>query len=435
MIKSLLVDISPLRRHRDYRMLFFGQVISLLGRHLTIVASSIQVFDLTGETFAVGLLGLAQFPPLLVGAILGGTIADAFDRRRVLIISQVLMAATTVGLAVNAMSESPAVWVVFVLMMVNAFVSAVDSPARTASVPNLVSVALLPAAFALQVLMWQIAGAAGPALGGVIIAEAGLAWAYWADTVTFAAALLTLAIMAPLPPAGGGTRPGFRSIAEGARFIRTSKALQGIFLIDITAMVFGMPRALFPEWGVDILGGDEATVGLLFAAPAVGAMLAGLLSGRLSKVKGSGRATVIAVVIWGISIAAFGITTSLVLALATLAIAGGADAMSAVFRQTILQVTAPDRLRGRLSSVQIAVVAGGPRVGDAEAGTVAALTTPRIAAWSGGLLAAVGALVVARLFPVFSKWRLDEHTAELALDDAGDGAAVPDTQSEDGSGN
>jgi MFS family permease len=434
MLRSLLVDISPLQQHREYRLLFSGQVISLLGRHLTIVASSIQVFELTGETFAVGLLGVAQFPPLLIGAVLGGTMADAFDRRRILIISQILMALTTVGLAINAMSDSPAVWIVFALVMVNALVSAIDSPARSASIPNLVRAALLPAAFAIQVLTWQIAGAAGPALGGVIIARSGVAAAYWGDAITFAAALITLAFMAPLPPAGGGTRPGFRSIAEGARFIRGSRALQGIFLLDSTAMVVGMPRALFPEWGVELLGGDEATVGLLFAAPAVGAMIGGFFSGRLSKIRSSGKATVVAVVIWGLAIAAFGFSTSLVLALVTLAIAGGADALSAVFRQTILQVTAPDRLRGRVSAVQIAVVAGGPRVGDAEAGTVAALTTPRIAAWSGGLLAAAGALVIARLLPTFRKWHLDDHALELDV-----GEVQPDesaeTQSEDGSGN
>lgn len=241
-----------------------------------------------------------------------------------------------------------------------------------------------------------------------MIARAGLAAAYWIDTITFGAALATLLVMGPLLPAGGGTRPGLRSIGEGLRFLRTSKPLQGIFIIDITAMVFGMPRALFPEWGTSVLGGDETTVGLLFAAPAAGALLAGLFSGRVSAVRASGRATVVAVIAWGISIAAFGVSTTLVLAIITLAIAGAADALSAVFRQTILQVTTPDRLRGRLSAVQLAVVAGGPRVGDAEAGTVAAVFSPQVAAWSGGLAAALGALVVARAFPSFARWRIPD---------------------------
>ncbi len=404
----MLVDITPLRESREYRLLFFGQVISQLGRHLTIVASSIQIFDLTGQSFAVGLLGLAQFPALFVGSFLGGTLADAFDRRKILIISQIFMAATTTGLALNAAVAGPAIWLVYALTMANAFGSAIDSPARSASVPKIVSIARLPAAFALQVLMFQTAAAVGPALGGLAIARSGLAAAYWADTITFGAALLSLLLMQPLLPAGGGTRPGFKSIREGLAFLRSSKPLQGIFIIDITAMVFGMPRALFPEWGVEILGGDEATVGLLFAAPAAGALLAGLFSGRVSRLQASGRATVIAVIVWGLAVAAFGITTTLTLGLAALAVAGAADALSAVFRQTILQVTTPDRLRGRLSAVQIAVVAGGPRIGDAEAGTVATLFSPRVAAWSGGLAAAIGALVVARLFPEFSRWRIPD---------------------------
>ena len=383
-------------------------MISLIGRQLTIVASSIQVFALTGETFAVGLLGLAQFPATVIGSFLGGTLADAFDRRRILILSQIFLALTTAGLALNAASERPVVWIIFALVMVNAFGSAVDSPARSASVPKLVSVPILPAAFALNVLMWQISAALGPALGGWVIAQGSIAAAYWADTVTFASALVTLALMKPLLPAGGGTRPGFRSIGEGLQFLRGSKPLQGIFVIDITAMVFGMPRALFPEWGTELLGGDEATVGLLFAAPAAGALVAGLFSGPFSRVKSSGRATVVAVVIWGLAIAAFGFTASLTLALITLGIAGGADAMSAVFRHTILQVTTPDRLRGRLTAVQIAVVAGGPRVGDAEAGIVATAFGPRVAAWTGGLAAAFSALVVARLLPEFSRWTIPD---------------------------
>ena len=406
LLKSFLLDISPLRASREYRLLFFGQVVSLVGRQVTIVASSIQIFDITGETLAVGLLGLAQFPAVFLGSFVGGTFADAYDRRRILIVSQVLMALTTVGLALNAMASSPAAWLVIALMMINAFLSSIDSPSRSASVPKIVPAAILPAAFALQVVMWEVAATVGPAVGGVVIARSGLATAYWLDTATFGAALGTLLLMKPLLPAGGGTRPGLRSIGEGIRFIRKSKPLQGIFVIDIAAMVLAAPTALFPEWGTEILGGDEATVGLLFAAPAGGAFIAGMLSGRLSKLTSSGIATVTSVVIWGVSIAAFGFTRSLVFAVITLSMAGAADAMSAVFRNTILQLSTPDRLRGRLSAVQIAVVSGGPRVGDARAGAVASLTTPQIAAWSGGLTAIVGGLLVARAIPEFARWKM-----------------------------
>ena len=406
--KSLFIDLSPLAESRQYRLLYTGQIISLLGRQVTIVAVAIQVFDLTGSTLAVGLLGLSQFPALVIGSFLGGTLADAMDRRRLLIYTQLFMAATTAGLALNAATDAPLVWVVFALTAANAFGSAIDSPARTAAVPNLVSTRRLPAAYALQVLMFQSGAAVGPAIGGVVISQTSLAVAYWADTVSFGAALVTLFLMAPLLPEGGGTRAGLRSIGEGMRFLKDSRTLQGTFIIDINAMVFGMPRALFPEWGLETLGGTEATVGLLYAAPAAGALLAGVFSGWVNRIVRAGRSTVVAVVVWGLAITVFGLTTSLVAALLFLGIAGAADAASAVFRQTILQVTTPDRLRGRLSAVQIAVVAGGPRVGDAEAGAVAALFNPRVAAWSGGLVSAIGALVVARLFPEFSRWMLPE---------------------------
>ncbi len=387
-------------------------MVSLFGRQLTIVAVSIQVFDLTGSTLAVGLLGLSQFPALVVGSFLGGTLADAMDRRRLLMATQVFMAATTAGLAANAMVAAPRAWLIFALTAVNAFGSAIDSPARTASVPNLVSTERLPAAYALQVLMFQSALAVGPALGGLIISQVGIAAAYWLDTATFGVALATLWLMAPLRPEGGGTRPGFRSIGEGLRFLRRSQALQGTFLIDVNAMVFGMPRALFPAWGLQTLGGTEATVGLLYTAPGVGALLAGLFSGWVSRIRRAGLATIVAVIAWGLAITVFGLTTSLVAALIALGFAGAADAASAVFRQTILQVTTPDRLRGRLSAVQIAVVAGGPRVGDAEAGAVAALFNPRVAAWSGGLASVIGAFVIAAVFEDFTRWTIPDPTAK-----------------------
>jgi MFS family permease len=211
-------------------------------------------------------------------------------------------------------------------------------------------------------------------------------------------------LMKPLPPTDGGTRADFRSVVEGLRFIRRRPELQGTYLIDIGAMVFGMPRALFPELGLTVLGGSQAVVGLLFAAPGVGAMLAALTSGWVPKIRRAGVATIIMVVVWGLAITLFGFSTSLPLALVLLAIGGGADALSAVFRTTILQLTTPDRLRGRLSAVQIAVVAGGPRLGDFEAGVVAAVTNVRVAAWSGGLGAALSAVLVGALIPQFRQW-------------------------------
>lgn len=412
--RSLFVDTTPLRESQQFRLLYGGQAISVIGRQLTIVAAPIQVFALTDSTLAVGLLGLVQFPALLIGAVFGGALSDAVDRRRLLLWAQGFMLLTSAGLAVNASIARPAVWPIFVLTAINAFFSAIDSPARSAALPRLVDQVRLPAAFALQGLMFQTAGAVGPAFAGLLIAQVNVAAAFWLDAATFAAALVTIAFMRPLPPHGGGTRPGLESLKEGFAFVKLKQELQGVFLIDINAMVFGMPRALFPEMGLSVFGGDETTVGLLYAAPGVGAMLAALTSGWVGRIRRAGRATTVAVVVWGLGIAAFGLTNNLTLALVMLAIAGAGDAISAVFRKVILQLTTPDRLRGRLSAVQIAVVAGGPRLGDAEAGVVATGFGPQVAAWSGGLASAIGALAVARFLPKFRAWVPPEPAEELA---------------------
>lgn len=368
------------------------------------VAAPIQVFDLTGSTLAVGLLGLVQFPALFFGSLLGGLLADSRDRRGILIVAQLVFALTSAGLAVNASRADPSTAVVFVLTAILALMAGIDSPARSAAIPRLVEASILPHAFALNVLLFQTAGAVGPAIAGILISRVSLAAAYWVDVVTFGAALIAVLAMAPIPPPGDATAPGLKSIAEGVRFIKSKQEVQGVFLIDINAMIFGMPRALFPEMGLNVFGGDAATVGYLFAAPGFGAMLASVTSGWVGRISRPGRATIAAVFLWGVGIMGFGLTTNLWLALALLALAGAGDAISAVFRQTILQLSTPDRLRGRLSAVQIAVVAGGPRLGDAEAGVVAAGFGPRVAAWTGGLAAALGALVIGRYLPRFREW-------------------------------
>ncbi len=368
------------------------------------VAAPIQVFELTGSTLMVGLLGLAQFPALLLGSFIGGGLADSRDRRTVFLWAQVFLALTSVGLAVNAMAANPSVAVVFVFTAGNALLSGIDAPARSASIPRLVSAEALPAALALQVLMFQTAGAVGPAIAGIVISQWTLAAAYWIDTATFAVAIIAVLFMSPLPAPPGARQGGVKSALEGFRFLRSRQELKGVFLIDINAMVFGMPRALFPELGLEVFGGSAATVGYLFAAPGVGAMLAAFTSGWVGRIKQLPKATTVAVVIWGVGIAGFGFSPWLWLALVLLAVAGAGDAISAVFRSTMLQLTTPDRLRGRMSAVHIAVVAGGPRIGDMEAGLVSSGFGPRVAAWSGGLAAAVGAIVVFRTLPAFREW-------------------------------
>ena len=414
MRSSVFADIAPLRQSAQFRRFYFGDFASSLGRQLTLVAAPIQVYRLTQSTLLVGLLGLAQFPALLVGSTVGGTLSDAWDRRRVLIGAQCVLAFISMGLALNASRDHQSVGLVFALTVLQAFFFAIDAPARTSAVPRLVTTVLVPAAYALQILKSQLAKAIGPILAGVIIAFWTLDAAYWIDTATFTIAIVALLSMKPIPPTGGGTRPGLRSVVEGLRYLKQKKAIQGAFLIDINATVFGVPRALFPEMGLSVFGGSEATVGLLFAAPGFGALIAAATSGWVGGVSKAGRATTISVFIWGVAIAAFGFSSSLSLALIFLAIAGGADAISSVFRATIVQLSTPDHLRGRLSGLKIAAVAGGPRLGDAEAGLAARGLGPSVAAWSGGLASAVGAIAIARWFPAFYRWvqPTDDEAAE-----------------------
>jgi MFS family permease len=351
------------------------------------------------------MLGLAQLVPLLVFSLVGGAIADAVDRRKLLLVAQVLLGLTSAGLALNAAGDDPALWPLYVLTAAAAGLSGVDSPTRSAAIPGLVRRDQLPGALALNQVLIQVGQVVGPAVSGLVIARFSFAAAYWIDTATFAASTLAVLRMDPMVPEGGGTKAGLASIAEGLGFLKGRRALQGTFVIDINAMVFGMPRALFPAIGTEVFRGGATTVGLLNAAPGAGALLGALTTGWVSGVRRPGRAVLWAVVVWGVSIAAFGSVPWLPLALVLLAVAGAADVVSAVFRNTILQLEVPDRLRGRLSAVHIAVVTGGPRLGDAEAGTVAAVTSPRFSVVTGGLACVAGVAVVARLMPQLGAWR------------------------------
>jgi MFS family permease len=411
-----LVDVTPLRVSRDYRLLLTGQTVSWLGRQLTIVAVPIQVFDLTGSSFAVGLVGAAALGPLIVLSLAGGAIADAVDRRKLLIITQVLLALTSAGLALNAQSDSPALWPLYVLSAATAGLSGVDLPARNAMLPRLVGRHLLTSAAALGQLVFQVGAVAGPALAGLLISQVNVAAAYWIDVVTFGVSAAMVVLMKPQPPEGGGTPAGFASILEGLRFLKGRRVLDSTFLIDLNAMVFGMPRALFPALGTEFFGGGPTTVGLLFAAPGAGAMLGALFTGWVGRVRRQGLAVIIAVLVWGGAIALFGLVPWLPLALILLAIAGAADVVSAVFRNTILQLSVPDALRGRLSAVHIAVVTSGPRLGDVEAGAVAAATSAQFSVVSGGIACMLGVLAVHAWAPGLARYELDAPPTEAPVD-------------------
>ncbi len=386
----LIIDVSPLRRHPHFRRLWAGQVISGLGTQLTIVAVSFQAYRLTRSTLVVGLVGVVQLVPLLAGALCGGALADAIDRRRVLMLSQVAMAGAVAGLVVNAARPHPAVWPLFVCTAFGAAFQGVDWPARRAALPMLVDEADVTSSIALQTTISQLAFVAGPALAGLLISTVGLGAVYGIDAATYAVALLAAALLPALVPTGGGTPMSLRSMAEGFAHLRTEKLLSATYWIDLNAMVFGMPRAVFPALGTGLFGGGAGVVGLLYAAPGAGSLIGSLFTGWCGRLRRQGPAIAVCVTIWGASITAFGLVSILWMGLALLALAGAADVISAVFRQAVQQRTVPDHLQGRLSGTFFAVVAGGPRLGDAETGLTAAIGGPQFAVWSGGLACLVG---------------------------------------------
>ena len=396
--------MSPLREFRDFRLLFLGNSISYLGRQMTVVAIPFQVYVLTGSSLAVGLTGLVSLGPLVVMSLVGGAVADAIDRRKLLLVAVLAQAATAVALAVNASSDSPALWPLYVLGAVNAGLWGIDLPTRNAMVASMVSRDKFPAAASLNQVIFELSQVAGPALAGIVISRVDLAAAYWIDAASYAFAIAAVVAIRPRPPEGGGTRAGFGSIKEGLAFAVGNRLILSTFLIDINAMVFGMPRALFPALGTTVYGGGATTVGLLYAAPGAGALLGALFTGWVGRVRYQGRVVIVAVLLWGAGIAAFGLVSWLPLGLLLLALAGAADVVSAVFRNTILQLNTPDALRGRLSSVHIAVVTGGPALGDAEAGAVAAVTSPQVSVVSGGVLCMLGVAVLAKLYPELARY-------------------------------
>src|SRR6201986_3458541 len=410
--QRLLIDLTPLRRSRDFRHLVWGELVSVLGNQLTTVAVPYQVYQLTHSSLMVGLVSVTQLFPLIAGSLLGGSVVDAMDRRRLLMIAQVLMAACSAGLAVNA-DLGPALWPLFVLPALSAGFSGLDNAGRNAIVPNLVRRSEVSTANAIFQALFQFGLVAGPALAGLLLAGAGVRFVYWLDVAGFGVALLAVFLMSPQPPGEGAQRPGLRSIVEGLRFLRGRQAIQGAYLIDINAMVFGMPRALFPALALTRFGGSASTLGFMYAAPGAGALIGALTTGWVSRIQRQGLAVIVAVIAWGAAITGFCLVSWLPLALLLLALAGWADVISAVFRSTIIQLSVPDALRGRLAGLQFGVVTGGPRVGDLEAGAVATAFGNTVSVVSGGLACIAGALLLARALPGFRRQRMDpgQHQA------------------------
>jgi len=409
--RGILLDLTPLKRSRDFRALVSGLGVSVLGNQLTTVAVPFQVYELTRSSLVVGLVSLTQLFPLIIGSLLGGSLVDAVDRRKLLIIVESIGAASSAGLALNA-DFGPALWPLFVLPALTASLSGIDSSARNAMLPGLVGMDMLASSNAIFQSLFQLGTIVGPATAGLLLAGAGVHLIYWIDAGSYLLAVSAVFLIAPQPPSAGApdgsntaARPGWKSTLEGLRFIRKSQPAMGAYVIDVNAMVFGMPRALFPALALGVFGGGATTLGFLYAAPGAGALLGALTSGWVSRVRRQGLAVICAVLVWGASIALFGLAHWLPLALVLLAVAGWADVLSAVFRNTIIQFAGPDGMRGRLLGVQMAVVAGGPRLGDLEAGAVADAFGNTVSVVSGGVACIIGALLVAWSLPGFTRMR------------------------------
>jgi MFS family permease len=398
--RRLHVDTRPLRR-RDFRNLWLGQMISTLGGAIGTVAVPYQVYSLTGSTALVGLIGLAQLIPLLVVPLIGGAMADALDRRTVVFATEIGMTLITLLFLVNALLPEPQVWALYVLISLATAVFSLGRPAMSSLSPRLVPEEEFAAASSLFSVYNSLGAVAGPAVGGLVIAHAGVAWTYGIDAATYVASLLAIRALPRLPPLEEMERPSVQSIIDGFRFLKGRQALIGIFVVDTNAMVFGMPSALFPAIALHRLHGTAATVGYLYAAPYAGALACSLLSGWCSHVRRMGLGITVMACLWGAAIALFGFQTSLWPALVLLAIAGGADFYSAVLRSTLLLRSTPDHLRGRLLGIEFMQVASAPSLGDLEAGVLAAVTSLRFSVVSGGILCIVGCAATALVLPKF----------------------------------
>jgi MFS family permease len=405
--RTLAVDARSLRDSRPFRRLWVGQLISLVGRQITLVAVPFQVYSLTRSALDVGLLGIVQAVPLICGSLGGGAIADRFDRRRVLIVTQLGLATCSGLLALGAFIGNPALLEIYAVVALAALVGAVDAPTRTAIIPNLVGVDRLPGALSLNIVLFQTTLVAGPAIGGLVIAHLGLPAAYSVDVVTFSAAFIAVWLLPPQGRSATERERPVEAILRGMSFARRQPVILGGFAMDLAAMIFGLPRAVFPVLAATTFHAGPQGLGLLYAAPGFGAVIAALASGSVARSKRLGRIIVVAIIAWGLAIIAFGFATTIWVALILLAVAGGADSFSAVCRTTIMQRIAPDELRGRLTSLYFMVVTGGPNLGDVETGVVANAFGAEVAIVTGGALCLVGLGAAAIAFPSVWRYRTD----------------------------
>jgi MFS family permease len=396
------VDITPLRRHREFRLLYISRSVSFFGTMITSVAVPYQVYLLTHSVLLVGVLGLVELAALLAFAMLGGALADARDRRMLVLLTEVGLMAGSLILAVNAFLPHPLVWLVFVIASLSGAIDALQRPALSALLPRLVDRSEIPAAAALNSVRSTLGMVAGPAVAGVLIAVAGLPVAYVVDVLTFVVGLVSLWLMRAVPPPADAERPSLRRVLEGIRYARSRPELLGTYLIDTIAMFFGMPIALFPAIASGL--GGPSVLGLLYAAIPAGSFLFSATSGWTNRVHRHGMGLIVAATVWGLAIIGFGLVPGLPAALSFLVLAGAADMASGIFRNVIWNQTIPDSLRGRLASIELLSFSGGPLLGNFEAGVVATAFSVRVSVVSGGVLCVVGCLVAAVALPALRSY-------------------------------
>jgi MFS family permease len=407
-VRSLLADIRPLRESPPFRRLWIGSGLSAIGSQMTNFAVALQIFRITHSSIAVGAVGLVAAVPAIFFGLIGGSIADAVDRRRLVLGVSWGLAAVSGGLAAQAFAGSRQLWLLYLLIAIASLLNAVNQPARRTFIPSLLPPDRIGAATALNMLTFHASVTVGPALAGLVTGVWGLKTCYLIDALSFGAALHSVYRLPPMPP-DRTARPGLRAVADGLRFIARSRVLIGAFASDLNATVLGMPMALFPALDAEHFGGSPTTLGLLSSAVAFGGLIGSALSGPIGRITRSGRAMLVAAVVWGVALAGFGLTRELWLALALLATAGAADLVSVVSRSTLVQVVTPDEYRGRVNAADFVVGGACPQLGNFRAGAVASLTTPTVSAVSGGLAVVVGAGLIRLLVPAFAHFDIRTH--------------------------
>jgi MFS family permease len=401
-LRQATPDVTPMRTSRAFRFVFAGSGISAIGSYITYVAIPYQVYLLTDDPLLVGLLGVCEIAPLLVMAFVGGALADYADRRRLVLFGEIAFAGLTVIMLLHAALGSPYLWLLYVVAALIATVDGVQRPAMDAMVPRLVQPEQIPAAIVLNTLRGNVAWLVGPALGGVLLATVPLPLVFAVDLATFVVSIACFAAIGAVPPPPAAERPSLRSVGAGLRYAVRRPELLGTYLVDINAMFFGMAQALFPFVAEEL--GGPAVLGLLYAAPSAGSLLASLVSRWTGRVHRHGLAVTLAAGAWGAAILGFGLSRTLWLAVLFLFLAGAADMVSGLFRAVIWNQTIPDHMRGRLAGIEMLSYMIGPTLGNARAGGMARLTGVFGSIAWGGVLCLVGTVALAAVMPAFLRY-------------------------------